>query len=89
MFGSQMIEVFIGLAFLYFMLSIVATSAREIIEGMLQTRAVHLERGIRELVRDPDGNQWVKALYAHPQISALFRGEYDPNKQLVPRSGNS
>ena len=82
MFGSQMIEVLIGLGFLFFLLSVIVTTVREFIEGLVQTRAVHLERGIRELLRDPDGSQWAKALYAHPQISALFRGEYHPETQL-------
>jgi hypothetical protein len=83
MFGSEMLEVAAGLIFLFFILSLILTSAREIIEGFLQTRAIHLERGIRELLKDQTGQNLVKELYSHPMINSLFRGDYP--KQLVNR----
>ena len=84
MFGSTALEVGIGLALLFAMLSLIATSARELIEALLQTRAVHLERGIRELLKDPHGEELAKKIYDHPFISNLYRGTYDPSKQLTP-----
>src|SRR5436305_404193 len=80
--GSTVLEVAIGLALLYALLSLVLTSARELIEALLQTRAINLERGIRELLDEKDGTDLAKQLYDHPYISSLFRGTYDPAKSL-------
>ncbi|QAY75267.1 hypothetical protein [Sphingosinicella sp. BN140058] len=77
MFGSELLEVALGLVFLFFILSVLLSAAREAIEGLLQTRAIHLERGIRELLKDEGGEGLVKALYEHPLISSLYRGSYD------------
>ncbi|PSJ40961.1 hypothetical protein [Allosphingosinicella deserti] len=80
MFGSELLEVAIGLIFLFFILSVLLSAAREAIEGFLQTRAIHLERGIRELLKDEGGEGLVRELYEHPLISSLYRGTYDPEK---------
>lgn len=81
MFGSTVLEVAIGLALLFTLLSLVVTSAREALEALLQTRAIHLERGIRELLQDEKGDL-AKEIYSHPYISNLFRGKYNPGEQL-------
>lgn len=58
----------------------------------MKNRAVDLERGIRELLTDPEGKgEWVKRLYDHPLIHGLFRGSYNPkwikkNKRYKYRS---
>lgn len=78
MFGSETLEVAIGLAFMFFILSLMLTSAREILEGWLQTRAIHLERGVRELLKDETGEGLARDLYGHPLVSSLFRGDYKP-----------
>jgi len=80
--GSTVLEVGIGLALLYAILSIMVTAAREVIEALLQTRAIHLERGIRELLNDKDG-KLAKQIYAHPFVSSLYRGSYDPDTHLT------
>ena len=78
MFGSTTLDVAIGLIFLFLMLSFLVSSAREILEAWLQSRAAHLERGIRELLDDRDGTGFAKQLYDHPLIAALYRGAYHP-----------
>lgn len=80
MFGSDILEVFIGLTFVYCLLSVVCSTLRENIEVILRTRAVQLESGLRELLQDPDGTGWVSKLYNHPVIYGLYRGNYDPGK---------
>ena len=82
MLGSDVLDVAIGLSFLYFITSLIVTAAREWIEGLLQMRAVHLERGIREILQDKDGSV-AKLFFDHPQIGALFRGIYEPDKHLT------
>lgn len=82
MFGSTALEVAIGLALLFTLLSLVVTSIREAIEALLQTRAIHLEHGIRELLHDADGTRLTSDIYTHPYVSNLYRGTYDPATQL-------
>jgi hypothetical protein len=80
MFGSQILEVGIGLILTYLVLSLLCSAFREILEGYLKTRAAFLERGIRELLHDPKGTTLTAAVYNHPQLYGLFRGIYDPNR---------
>lgn len=82
MLGSTALEVAIGLSLLYTLLSLVVTSAREALEGLLQTRAIHLERGIRELLCDQTGEKLTQQIFDHPYVSNLYRGNYDPKNQL-------
>src|SRR3954464_6400533 len=77
MFGSNVLEIALGLGVLFLLLSLMATAIREAIESVLKTRAVYLERGIREMLGDRDGIGIAKQLYEHPLISSLFRGDFD------------
>ena len=52
MFGSEVIEVGIGMALLFLFVSLIATALQEGLEGILQLRGKDLERGIRELLHD-------------------------------------
>lgn len=78
MLGSAVLEVAIGLTLVYLILSLICAAVREGLEGWLKTRAIHLERGIRELLQDLDGTGLAKSLYQHPLVFGLFRGGYDP-----------
>ena len=80
MFGSQILEVGIGLILIYLVLSLLCSAFREIFEGYMKTRSAFLERGIRELLRDPKGTALTSAVYNHPQLSGLFKGVYDPTQ---------
>lgn len=78
MFGSDVLETGIGLAFVFLCMSLICTAAMEGLEAMLKGRAKDLERGIRELLSDPDGTTITKTLFQHPLIRGLFAGDYDP-----------
>ncbi len=78
MFGLEIVEVAIGLTLIYLLLASICSAIRERIEAVQKTRAVDLERAIRELLRDPTGTGLTKKLYDHPLIYGLFAGEYDP-----------
>ena len=54
MFGSGIIDAAIGLIFVFIFVSLVASSAIEGIEGVLKTRAMDLEKGLREILDDPE-----------------------------------
>lgn len=82
MWGSEALEVAIGFVFILLTVSLAATTLREIIEGLLKSRAIHLERGIRQLLDDPSGTALTKDIYNHPLLYALFSGDYDPADKL-------
>ena len=80
MFGSQVLEVAIGLVLMYLLLSLICSSIREGIEAIWKSRAGDLQRGIGELLQDRKGDGLAKALYEHPLVYGLFKGEYTPGK---------
>ncbi len=79
MFGSAILDVAVGLVFLYLLLSLISSAVSELLEGWLKNRAKDLEKGLRELLQDPHGTGLVKRIYEHPLINGLFAGAYDPN----------
>lgn len=79
MFGSDILDVAIGVLLLFLLMSLIASAAQEALEGILKSRAKDLERGIRELLRDPDGSKAEK-LFEHPLLFSLFCGSYDKTK---------
>jgi hypothetical protein len=80
MFGSVILEVAIGLVFIYLLLSLVCSAAKEVLEALMKKRAIDLERGLREMLGDPKGTELVKHLYDHPLIDGLFKGSFDEQK---------
>lgn len=76
----NVLDVAIGLVVVYLLLSLICSSINEGIESLLKNRACQLERGIREILSDPDGTRFAHLVYNHPLISALFQGKYDPAK---------
>lgn len=80
MFGSEILDVAIGLILVFLLLSLICSSVREAIETVLKDRASGLERGIREMFGDRDRLDLVPKFYRHPLINGLFRGEYKPGK---------
>lgn len=80
MLGSDTLDVAIGVSLLFLFISLICTAVREAIEGMMKTRAMALERGVRELLDDPRGLTLVTDLFNHPMIYGLYFGEYDAAK---------
>ncbi len=79
MFGSAILDVAIGIVFIYIILSMMCSAIREGIEAWLKTRAAYLERGIRELLSDVNTGSLTKRLYEHPLIDPLYFGAYPTN----------
>lgn len=78
MFDSQSLDVAIAMITFYLFISLICSAVREGIEAITRTRAMNIERAIRELLDDPDGMQITKALFDHPELSGLFMGSYNP-----------
>jgi hypothetical protein len=65
MFNSAIIEVIVGMIFIYSLLSILVTQINTLITNLLNTRAKHLKTGIWDMITDPV----VRAQFmAHPLI---------------------
>jgi hypothetical protein len=73
MFGSSILDVAIGLIFIYLLLSVFCSAAKEMLEAWLKKRAMNLERGITELFGGQQSVKWVEDFYSHPLICCLFR----------------
>src|SRR5213595_451535 len=78
MFNSQILDVIIGIVFIFVLVSTICTAIREGIEAWLKTRAAYLEHGIRELLHDKEGQALASDFYRHPLIYSLFSGDYSP-----------
>ncbi len=85
MFGSQILEVALGIGFLYLLLSLVCSAITEGIARAFAMRSGTLKSGIRNLLEDPDGKGITKDFYLHPLIKGLYRqGWFD---RMVGRDG--
>ncbi len=84
MFGSEMLEVVIGIVFLYFVLSTICSAINEVIANALGMRAQTLETGIRNLLHDPTGSGLAKSLYDHPLIKTLGLREKSSKPSYIP-----
>lgn len=88
MFGSHVLDLVIGLGFIYLLFALACTALNEFITGWWDHRRGHLERGIQNLLNhtnmlkcpisgkeDTAANQF----YAHPLIKALQEDDTPPS----------
>ena len=68
MFGLPVLDVAIGMAFLYLLFALMCTTLNEIIAGILKRRAKMLQAGISSLL---GSEELTKTLYQHPAIACL------------------
>jgi hypothetical protein len=68
------LDVAIGIMFVYFVLSLVVTSSGELIAGLFRRRSRMLWNGLMNLLGD---EEFAGQFYAHPVIRALRRNEPD------------
>ena len=74
----KILDVVVGVVFVFLLVSTVCSTIREGLEAILKTRAAYLERGLRELLNDRAGTGLTKTLFEHPLIAGLFLGDYQP-----------
>jgi hypothetical protein len=67
MFGSSILDIAIGLVFVYLLLSLLVTASSELIASWLKRRQDCLRRGMMNLL----GEAWAGKLYDHPLIKGL------------------
>lgn len=72
--GLPALDLAIGLAFIFFLLSLLAATVQEFIAAILGLRARTLEQGLRSLLEDPEeGWTHVDKFYDHSLIRSLYR----------------
>ena len=88
MFNTSILDVAIGMVFIYLLLSLLCTATNELIELLLKKRAIDLERGIRELLVQASKKSTtaanptsetpdiVEKIYNHPLVNSLYGGTY-------------
>jgi hypothetical protein len=87
LFNSTVLDVAIGLVFVYLLLGILCTTVNEWIAGILGARAKNLQQGIHGLLDSQSlGNiPFLEAFYQHPLISGMMRDGKQPS-YLASRS---
>jgi hypothetical protein len=92
MFGSKILEVAIGVIFVFLLVSLICSAIREGIESWVKARAAFLEQGIRELLHDKSAVGIARAVYTHPLIYGLYLDQYRPRTDArldaLSRGGN-
>jgi hypothetical protein len=82
MFGSAIIDIAIGIVFIFLLVSVIASTINEFILSFLNMRGKELLAGLQTLLDDADGaSGLVTKLYNQGQIYGLFKGPFDPKKR--------
>ena len=72
--GVPALDLAIGLALIYFLISTLAATVQEFIAAIFGLRARTLEQGLRSMLEDPEeGWTYVDKFYDHPLIKSLYR----------------
>src|SRR5690242_6857456 len=67
MFGSAILDIAIGMGFIYLLLSLIVTAINELIEILIKMRASHLAKGLQKLL----GSDKAKAFFEKAIIKNL------------------
>ena len=84
LFNSTVLDVVIGLVFVYLLLAILCTAANEWLATLTRTRAKFLQKGIRQLLDnqplhdDPGPSAFIKAFYKHPVVKGMMKDGKHP-----------
>jgi hypothetical protein len=79
MSASTVLEIAMGLIFIYLLLSIVCSAVQEWLGSLLDRRPKSLERGVRALFNDAKGMDLAARFYGHPIIRSLLPDAKKPS----------
>jgi hypothetical protein len=81
MFGSEILDIAIGMVFVYLSLSLVCSGVNEWIANLLQSRAKHLEQWVRDLLNPQQAKDeaLLNDFMNHPLIRALYKQGKKPS----------
>jgi hypothetical protein len=72
-FGSEILEVAIGMGALYLVLSLVCSAITEAVARAFAMCSSTLKSGVENLLSDPNGKGLAETFYAHPLVKGLYR----------------
>jgi len=91
LFNSIILDVIIGLVFVYLLLAILCTAANEWVAALTRRRGEMLRKGIQQLLSDQpisnetDPEAFLREFYKHPLITSMMHDANHPN-YLSPRT---
>ncbi len=81
--GSTVLELAIGVVFVYLLLAVCCTTVNEWISGLFKTRPALLRQGIAQMlgsgVNDSSAAKLIAAFYNHPLVKGLMRDGQHPS----------
>jgi hypothetical protein len=77
MFGSNALEIAIGIVFVYLLLSLLCTVINEGIANFLEMRGKNLLEGVKNLLNDPEFTSLAQHVYNHGLIGGVIQGATD------------
>jgi di/tricarboxylate transporter len=80
MFGSNILEIGIGLMFIYLFLSLLCTIINEAIAAKIEQRGKTLLEGVKNLLNDPEFTKLAQDVYNHGLVSVVMQGLTDFTK---------
>ena len=80
MFGSDLLEIGIGMVLVFLLVSLICSAAREALETRHEDPRLGSRARDRRASADPEGTGLTKAFFDHPMIVGLFGGTYEPAK---------
>jgi len=85
LFNSAVLDIIIGLTFVYLLLAILCTAANEWLATVTRRRAKMLEKGIKQLLGNQststkaNPNAFYTAFYEHPVIRSMMHDQHHPS----------
>jgi hypothetical protein len=85
LFNSTVLDVVVGLVFVYLLLAILCTAANEWLAALSKSRARFLQEGLRQLLDnqpmpDDEGHSaFITAFYKHPMMTGMMRDGNHPS----------
>ncbi|HEY0545842.1 MAG TPA: hypothetical protein VGC91_10735 [Pyrinomonadaceae bacterium] len=80
MFGSSVLEIAIGVIFVYLVLSLICTAVNEAIATLLNKRGKNLFEGIKNMLNDPTFTGLAQQIYNHGLIDGISQDTTISNK---------
>jgi hypothetical protein len=78
MLGSSVLEVAIGVVFVYLLLSLICTALNEGISSLINKRGKNLFEGVKNLLNDPEFSGLAQQVYHHGLVDGLSQNGSDP-----------
>lgn len=79
MLNSSILDIALGMVFLFVLISLLCSAVNEMIAQFLRMRARNLEEGLINLLQSGDGNKLADDLYKHPLINGLSKEGQKPS----------